>query len=187
MHRYFKTVLVAGAMVVAVSQSARADEVSDTIKSALAAYEEGDIQYALEELEYAKGLLAAMKTDALTLFLPQAPEGWTREISTDISAGLAMIGGGSGVEATYSNGSEEFTITIMVNSPMAAMMGGMLANAGAMGLEVKRVGRQKFVLQDGELSGLVGTALVQASGADAELMLDVLKDIDFKALKDFGQ
>ena len=44
-----------------------------------------------------------------------------------------MLGGGSGTEATYTGDNQEFTITIMANSPMIAAVGGMIANAGLMG------------------------------------------------------
>jgi len=183
-----KAVLAATALTVASGQIATADEVSDTLNSALSAYAEGDIQYALEELEFAKQLLSAMKTDALAGFLPEAPAGYEREVSTEGSAGMAMIGGGSVAEATYSNGSDDFTITIMADSPMMAMMGGMIANAGVMGLEVKRVGRQKFAVQDGDLMGLIGgRIMVQASGDDLDFLVEVLKTMDFKTLKNFGQ
>ena len=168
--------------------TANADEVTDTLNSALTAYEEGDIQYALEELEFAKQLMNAMKTDALVGYLPDAPAGWTREISTEMNAGMAMLGGGVSAEATYSNGTDDITITIMADSPMAAMMGGLISNAGVMGFEIKRVGREKFVNQDGELTGLVDNRiLVQASGGDIDTQLMLLELMDLKALKDFGE
>ncbi len=183
-----KALLAASALMIGTGQIARADEVTDTLNSALAAYEEGDIQYALEELEFAKQLLVAMKADALVGFLPEPPAGYTREISDDMNAGLAMMGGGSGAEAAYSNGSDNFTITILADSPMMAMMGGMVANAGAMGLQVVRVGREKFVLQDGDVIGMIGgRVMVTGSGANTDLIVETLKTMDFKGLKNFGE
>src|SRR6056297_2989270 len=79
-----------------------ADEITDTLDSAKQAYEEGDVAYALEELEYAKQQMLALKTDALSAYLPPAPDGWSREMNTDMNAGLAMMGGGVGAEAEYS-------------------------------------------------------------------------------------
>lgn len=167
---------------------AAADEVSDTLKSALTAYEEGDVQYALEELEYAKQLMQSMKTADLAKFLPEAPDGWTREVSTEMNAGMAMFGGGAGAEATYSDGTEEFTITIMADNPMVGALSGMMTNAGLMGMKLERVGRQKYLNQDGELSGIVdGRILIQASGADPEVMKPLLSEIDHRGLEDFGR
>lgn len=165
-----------------------ADEVTDTLNSALKAYEEGDIKYTLEELEYAKQLLQAMKTADLAKFLPDAPDGWTREVSTEMNAGLAMLGGGAGAEATYSNGPDAFSITIMANNPMVGALSGMLSNAALMGMKLERVGRMKYLNQDGELSGIVdGRILIQAEGADVAVMIPVLETIDHRALEDFGR
>ncbi len=173
---------------IALSNQALADEVTDTLTSALEAYEEGDIDYAIEELDYAKQLLKAMKTDELTAFLPEAPAGWTREVSTEMGAGLAMMGGGMGAEAEYTDGSDSFTITIMANNPMVTAFGAVVSNAALMGMKLERVGRQKFANDNGELSGLIDNRiLIQASGADVDLMIKVLETMDFKALEGFSR
>lgn len=167
---------------------ALADEVSDTLQSALSAYEEGDIKYALEELEYAKQLMQSMKTADLAKFLPDAPDGWTREVSTEMNSGLAMLGGGAGAEATYTGDGNSFSITIMADNPMVGALSGMMANAGLMGMKLERVGRIKFLNQDSELSGIVdGRILIQASGADPEVMKPLLSEIDHRALEDFSR
>ena len=66
---------------------ASADEIADTLQSAIDAYQEGDVQYALEELDYARSKLLELKTDALSGFLPEAPEGWTPEPAWEDSTG----------------------------------------------------------------------------------------------------
>lgn len=173
--------------LLSLTNPALADEVTDTLSSALQAYEDGDIEYAIEELDYAKSLLQEMKTEALSAFLPEAPDGWTREVNPDMNAGLAMLGGGVGVEAEYTSGDVRFTITITANNPMITAFGGMITNAGMLGMKLERVGREKFLNDDGELTGLIDNRiLVQASGADVALMLDVLKTMDFEGLQDFG-
>ncbi len=111
-------ILAAAAAVLVAAQPLMADEISDTLQSALDAYEEGDAQYALEELDYARQLLLALKTDALVEFLPAAPDGWTREVNTEMNTGLAMMGGGTGAEATYEGDGQRVTITIMADNPM---------------------------------------------------------------------
>jgi len=45
-------ILAAAAAVLVAAQPLMADEISDTLQSALDAYQEGDAQYALEELDY---------------------------------------------------------------------------------------------------------------------------------------
>jgi hypothetical protein len=184
MKRIFLAVALA-----ALPLSARADEVTDTLRSAIEAYEAGDVQYALEEITFAQQLLQAMKAEGLVAFLPPAPEGWSREVNTDMNDGMAMIGGGTGAEADYSDGDASFTLTLMADNPMVAAMAGMFANPMIMAAsgKITRVGRQKFLDQDGDLTGLIdGRILVQASGADVEVMLPVLEAIDFEGLGKFG-
>jgi hypothetical protein len=183
MKRFFATT----ALILITATAAGADEVTDTLESAMNAYKEGDIKYALEELDYAKQLIMAMKTDALSAFLPEAPDGWTREVNSEMNASLAFMGGGTGAEAEYSMGDQRFTITIMADNPMIAAFAGMIGNAGVMGAKLERVGRMKYMNQDGELSGLVDNRiLIQAKGAPVEVMIPLLKQIDVKALEDFG-
>lgn len=167
--------------------AALADDVTDTLNSAISAYSEGDLKYALEELDYARQLIQAQNTATLSEFLPDAPEGWSREISTEMNQGLAILGGGAGAEATYSMGEDSFTITIMADNPMVGAMAGMMGNAGLMGMKLERVGRMKYLNQDGELSGVVDNRiLIQARGMPAETLIPLLKKIDVKALAEFG-
>ena len=167
-----------------------ADEITDALESARDAYEAGDIQYAMEELDFAKQRLAALKTDQLAQFLPPAPDGWERRLDDEIGGAMAMMGGGSGAEAEYSpaGGGPGYTITMMADSPMIAAVAGMITNAGMMGVRVERVGRQKFIVQDGEVTGLVANRiLIKAEGADLETLFAALEQIDYRALGRFGQ
>ncbi|SFJ36172.1 hypothetical protein [Celeribacter neptunius] len=180
--------LVTSAALALTVTAAAADEVSDTLESALKAYGDGDVAYALEELDYAKQLMQEMQAGALSDFLPDAPEGWSAEEDTDAAAGFAMMGGGTASARRYSNDAgEEFTITIVADSPMIAMMGGMIQNAGAMGMKMVRVGREKFLDNEGDLSALIeGRILVQASGEPRDVILPLLEGIDYRALGRFG-
>lgn len=179
--------LATAALVIGFGLPATADEISETLQSARDAYEAGDTTYALEELDYARQLLLALKTDALAGFLPDAPEGWTREINTEMNAGLAMMGGGTGAEATYAGDGKRMTITIMADNPMVGAMSGMIANAAMYGARVERVGREKFMIKDGEMTGLVANRfLVKANGGTPEEMIALVERIDFRALRGFG-
>ena len=180
--------IAAAALALTLGLPATADEITDTLQSALDAYNEGNAAYALEELDYARQLLLAIKTDALVGFLPEAPEGWTREINTEMNAGLAMMGGGTGAEASYRGDGASITLQLMADNPMVGALGGMIANAAMYGAKVERIGREKFMLQNGELTGLIANRiLVKASGAAPEAMIPLVEQIDFRALKTFGQ
>ena len=169
---------------------AQADEVADTLRSALESYEAGDVAYALEELAYAQQLMMAMKADGLAAFLPPAPDGWTMEVNTEMNAALAMMGGGTGAEGRYSNGTDSFTLTLTADSPMVGMFAGMFGNAAVLaagGAKTIRIGRERFMDQDGQITGLIeNRILVQASGAAPDVMLPVIEAIDFRELGRFG-
>lgn len=175
--------------LIAMTNPGLADEVTDTLTSALQAYEDGDLDYAIEELDYAKQLLQELSSQALTNFLPEPPAGWTREIPDEGSDGaLAFLGGGVAVEADYSNGSETFSLSIMADNPMVAGFAPMIANAGLLGMKMHRVGREKFFENDDQLVALIDNRiLIQAEGAAPEIMTPVLERIDFSALGDFGR
>ncbi|MEZ5675126.1 MAG: hypothetical protein R3D81_07780 [Thalassovita sp.] len=167
---------------------ALADEITDALDSAKAAYAEGDIQYAIEELEFARNKLLALKTDALGAYLPDAPDGWARTINSDMGAGLAMMGGGVGAEANYDkqDGSDSYTITLMADNPMIASIAGMINNAAMMGVKVERIGRQKFMVQDSEITGLVANrVLVKITGSSQDTMMAALEQMDFAAMGNF--
>ena len=165
-----------------------ADEITDTLQSAIDAYETGDVQYALEELDYARSKLLEMKTRSLAGFLPDAPEGWSREVSTDAGAGMAMMGGGVSAEADYhAPDGESYSVQMFADNPMVASMSAMIANAGAMGLKTDRIGRQKFAVQDDQTMGLIANRiLVQVDGPDAGTRKSLLEAMDFDSMADFG-
>jgi len=182
-----RTLIAAAALTLAGAQAPMADEITEALESAIAAHEEGDTQYAIEELDYARQLLQAQKTDALVEFLPAAPQGWTREVNTEMNAGLAMMGGGTGAEATYQGTGQSITVTIMADNPMVGAMSGMISNAAMLGAKVERVGREKFMVKDGEINGLVDKRiLVKATGGTVEDMLALLGTMDLRGLGRFG-
>ncbi|TPE52920.1 hypothetical protein [Amaricoccus solimangrovi] len=168
----------------------RADEFTDTLESALKAYREGDVKAADEDLSYATKLLGSQKAEALAKFLPPAPAGWTREDQApeDEGVGMAMLGGGTTVSASYANGGAEAQITLLADSPMVtslgAMMGGLAQLTGAKPMRIKRV---EFSETDGELRGLVNNrVLVSVSGdASAEEKKTLLEAMDFEGLGDY--
>jgi hypothetical protein len=185
-----RTPLFATAMALAAlsAPAAQADDVTDALESAREAYEAGDLTYAIEELDYAKQLMVAQNADALVQFLPEAPDGWSREVNTEMNAGLAMMGGGTGAEATYEGDGGSMTLTIMADNPMVGAMAGMIGNAGMMGGKLERVGREKFMVLDGEITGLIDKRiLVKATGGEVDAMLSLIEMMDFRALADFGR
>lgn len=184
-----RTHLTATALLTALTLpfGALADDIETSLQAALDAYRNGDMAMAREEAAFAMQLLDAQKADSLSGLLPPAPSGWQREINTDMDMALSAFGGGAGAEAEYSNGSDSFTITFMADNPMVASMAMMLSNPMIAGRPM-RIAGQKFASPDGNLMTFVGNrVLVQAEGADADVMRPALEVIDYDALAQFGQ
>ncbi len=171
---------------------ALADEFSDTLESALKAYNSGDVSGAREDLDYAGKLLNAMKAETLGKFLPEAPEGWTREAATDDDAAagglMGMLGGGTTAGATYRNGSDTFTIRLVADSPVVNGLGSMIAGMAGLGSgKPIRIQRVEFTQNDDGLQGVVNKrVMVSVTGsAPIEAKTAALEKMDFKALGNF--
>lgn len=167
---------------------AAADDITDALSAALGAYEDGDISDALGEIAYATQLLNALQAQGLANFLPEPLDGWTREVSDDVSASLGFMGGGTAAQATYQGPSGQFSITLMADNPMVASMGAMLGNAAIMSSmgQIVRINRENFLSADGDLSGLIGNRiLIQAENGEEADMIAHLEQLDFDELEDF--
>ncbi len=184
------------ATVVAVALAAGpvvADEFTDTLASALKAYNDGDVAGARADLDYAGKLLGAMKSDMLANFLPAAPPGWSKAAAAqddDAAAGgfMGMFGGGTTASATYTKEAKSFTITLIADSPMANGLGAMISGvAGLAGGKPIRIQRVEFTQGDDGLQGVVNKrVMVNVSGdASLEEKTAALEMMDFKALGDF--
>ncbi len=184
--RFFLAASLAASLVVT---PVLADEFTDTLALVLEAYEAGDINDAKDELAYATQLLQEMQGADFMQFLPEPLDGWTRELGDGSdNAAMVMFGGGVMAMATYSNGSDSFEISIIADNSLVASMGMMLGNAATMAMmgKIVRVGREKFVSSDGEIQGLIGGVLLQASGSASEDdIIAHLEKIDFDALEDY--
>jgi len=163
-----------------------ADEIADALRSALEAYEAGDIAGAREDAEYAVQLLAQQKAAGLAQFLPDALPEWTRTVGETQAHSAMMFGGGMTADATYSSpDGVQVEIQLLADSPMAAMF----ANPALMGMfgQVRRINRVNFsVSPDGEIQGMVGSVLVQVSGSAAEAdKIAYLEKMDLRGLAAF--
>lgn len=178
------------ALAAFLATPAAADEIADTLRRALAAYEAGDETAAAQDIAIATQMLQQKKAEALTGFLPPAPDGWTRTVDTEMNAGLAMTGGGTGAAATYEGPEGSFTLTITADSPMMMSFMGLFANPmilQSMG-RVSRMGDQMVLQQDTDLMTLVDNrVLVQATEMPADTMRPVFEAVDFAALAAFGR
>lgn len=169
-----------------------ADEVSDALQAAIDAYAAGDIGKTTTSITLATQALAGLQNGLLSALLPEPPEGWTRTLTEDYAQTFGMVGGGSGAEARYENSDQSvsFTISYVADNQMVGAMAGMLGSAQMMAMmgKVEMIGDQPVLNADGSLQALVNMrVLFQAQGADAEVMLPVVKTIDFATLGNFDK
>jgi len=163
-----------------------ADEIADALRSALEAYEAGDVAGAHEEAEYAVQLLAQQKAAGLVQFLPDALPEWTRTVGETQAHAAMMFGGGLTAQASYTGpDGVQVEIQLLADSPMAAMF----ANPAMMGMmgQVRRINRVNFAVSpDGEIQGMVGGVLVQVSGSASEAeKIAHLEQMDLRGLAAF--
>ncbi len=168
---------------------AAADEFTDTVESALKAYNDGDIDGASDDLGYATKLLTSMKAESLAGLLPAALPGWTRD-DADAAEGsgfMGMLGGGTSAAASYTRGADELTITLVANSPMVSGMAAMFGGMAAIGGKPVRVQRTEFNMNDEDLQGVVDGKVMVSVGGNASIddKKAYLEAMDFKALADF--
>ena len=186
---HFSWIPAAAAILVAAlaAGTAKADEFTETIEAAMEAYEAGDIKAAKEEIDFAAQLLGQMKAEGLSGFLPEALDGWEREVGDTQS--MAALGGGQMASAIYRKDGETVEIQLMAGNQMVTAMGAMFSNPVLMGAagKVKRINRQNVVItKQGEIQTLINQVMVQISGsADVDAKEAYFGEMDVKGLEAF--
>lgn len=182
------------AMIGGVNMAAVADDVTETIKEALGAYEEGAYTKAAEDLAYALELVKQKKGENLRDYLPPPLEGWKADEAVSQTAGTAMMGGGTMVSRLYRKGSAEVTIEVMTDSPMMQSFAMMMANpmfATSDGGKMVRIKRQKGIItydkqqRSGDIKLVVGNRFmvtVTGLGVDEADLTAYAEAIDFARL-----
>jgi hypothetical protein len=183
---------IAAAALIAFAAPASADEIEDSIATALEAYQSGDIAAAKGEIDYVAQLLSQKQAASLGTVLPTPFDGWTQEMTgNEAAAGMAIFGGGMSAGAEYRRDGANVAIQVMADSPLIATMMALFNNpsmAGATGGQLKRIGGQKVIqTQDGELQAVVYNRFMinvtgSAPAADKEAYFEA---IDFDALQNF--
>lgn len=184
----FKSIPFALCIALTSGAASYADEFEDIVEGALEAYRDGDVKIAKEEIEYALELLKNAEGKSLQAILPEPLDGWTREF-TDDAQGMTMLGG-VGVSADYRNetSGDRFSVTVASSPQIAGAFGAMFGSAAAMGAmgELTRIQREKFVISDNQIQGLVNDKFyVNFEGDNTEAMKAHLQNMDIKALKEF--
>lgn len=166
-----------------------ADTVSDRLKAAIAANDDGDLKTAAIELAAASTALSEKKAAILNKHLPAAPEGWTQTINTEYTQSLGMAGGGTGTEARYDGPDGSYVnVGFIMDSPMMTMMMGMFGNPQMLAMLGKTVeaGGATYIDQDNSLVTVVDNRImVTLNGDDTAQLLPFANAIDHAALARF--
>jgi hypothetical protein len=150
----------------------RADDVTDQIDQALAAYRKHDLAVAVAALEAAANLLRQAQADALKAVLPAAPPGWTADPVDTSAVGVAMLGGGTTISRTYHNGDQQVEVQIIADSPMLQGMAALINSplAAAAGMKTVVIGGRpmSYAANDNSFMTMIaGKTIIKVAGNKA--------------------
>jgi hypothetical protein len=188
--------IVTLSLVIAFAQSppARADDVTEQINEALTAYNRKDLPTAIAGLEAALNIIRQSRADAYGAQLPAPPAGWKADAVETISAGVAMVGGGTGASRVYHKGNDTVTVQILADSPMMQAMSTLASNGmaamGGMRTQIVNGRRTLYIKDDGAFMTFVGDHImvrVEGKGQPEETLKQFLTAVDFAAVEKAGK
>jgi hypothetical protein len=167
-----------------------ADDVTNQINEALSAYGRKDLPTAIAGLEAALNLMRQGRADAYGALLPAAIRGWTADDVETISAGVAMIGGGTGASRKYHKGDDIVTVSILADSPLLQAMS-TLASSGlaamtGMRTQIVNGHRTLYMKDDGAFTTFIGDRVlvrVEGKGLPEDTLKQFLNAVDFAAVE----
>jgi ATP/maltotriose-dependent transcriptional regulator MalT len=186
--RHAVLVLLAG---VIGASAARADDISDQIDKAGAAWRAHDSQAAITALEAAANLLRQARADMLKTLLPLPPPGWTADTAETSSVSAAMLGGGTSASRIYHNGAQRVEVQITTDSPMLQGMAALISSplASASGVKTVMIGGRavSYTESDNGYMTLVGNkVIVKVDGSKdtpETTLRSFVASIDFDAVE----
>jgi hypothetical protein len=173
---------------------AHADDFTDQLDEAKKAYAKGDYATAGSALDSASGIIRERRVEMWKKTFPEPLSGWTATAPTGESMGAAMFGGATTVSRTYKKGEATIEIALMTDSPMMAMMTGMMSGmGGAMmggdsGVKQLVIDGRKVIYDKNESSYMTSIAnkvmvTVKGSDADDASLRDYLKAIKYAEIE----
>jgi hypothetical protein len=183
--------LAASAILLLSPAVSRADDVTDKISEAAAAYQRADLPAAIAALDAAAGQLRQKRADALISLLPLPPPGWTADPTETSSLNAEMLGGGTSATRIYHNGDQQVTVQITTDAPMlqglAALVNGPLA--ASTGIKAVQVGGRSiaYTESDNGYMALIADKIIVKVDGGKQVPEPVLRSfvaiIDFDAIE----
>jgi hypothetical protein len=170
------------------ASAARADDISDQIDKAAAAYRAHDTQAAVAALEAASNMLHQARADKLKAFLPLPPPGWNADPAETSAVSAAILGGGTSASRTYHNGEQHVEVQITTDSPMLMGMAALLGSpmAAASGIKTVTIGGRpmSYTSNDNSYMTLVAEKVMVKVDGSKDIPDPILRT--FVASIDFG-
>jgi hypothetical protein len=160
----------AAILAAAIAAPACADNFTDQMDKARAAYDKHDLGGAQKALGTAETLLREQRLVQWKAVLPDAADGWKAENVEGTAAAMAILGGGVSVSRRYRKDGTSVTIELIADSPIVTSVAGMFKMFAAMGAETFVVGNQTAVYRkdDHSVTAIVADkALVTVKGQNA--------------------
>ena len=191
----FTYAILTGCVALLFAFAAMADDVTDTINSALTQYNEGKYAEAAGNLDYAAQMIRQKRGGNLQKFLPNALEGWQAEDAKSDSVATAMFGGGLTAERRYTRNQDSVTVKIITDSPMLQSMIMLFQNpvlATADGGKILKIKEQKAIVKyrpsdkTGETTIVVANRFliqIEGDGVTEEEMTAYAEAMDFAGLQ----
>jgi hypothetical protein len=168
-----------------------ADDITPRLQAAMDAQTAGDLKTVAAELAALEAAVNAERGRRLEALLPATPDGMTRTITPDHVANMAMMGGGTGAEASYATADGSYvTVTYNLDSPLiTALMPAMMApeTRAMLGQPVELNGLT-FLDQGNSMTAIIDERLLATvTGDDPALLRTLAEAIDGAALASFDQ
>jgi hypothetical protein len=175
--------------------AARADEVTDQLDQALAAYRRQDLSSALAAVDAATVALRQRRAEIWRSLLPAPLPGWTAEDPETTSVSPALLGGVTTASRVYRRNGERVEISIVTDSPIlqgiGAMLSSVLSAGGAARTLVVEGRRLVYLKDDNSYTGMIGDKVVVKVAADSAAAENAVRQyvaaIDFAAIERAAQ
>lgn len=171
-----------------------ADEVTDTINTAVKNYNEGKFAEAAGNLDNAAQMVRQKRGSNLQKFLPAPLSGWKAGEPKSEAMGASMFGGMLTAEKKYNKEQSGINVKIITDSPMLQSMMMLFQNpmlATSDGGKLEKIKDQKAIVRyqttdkTGQISIVVANRyLIQIDGDSVaeQDMMDYANSIDFDGL-----
>ena len=170
-----------------------ADDTTDSIDAAKAAYEAGNYSEALTSLDTANQFIRQKKAEEVVKLLPAAPKDWEAGEPETEAAASSLLGGGVTAKRTYTRGNSNVTIKVQSDSTVmqyAAMLSNpMLLAASGAKMETIKGQRVTVEFKSGGDTGTIKAVVdgrylveIEGNGIAIDDLRTFAKAIDFTKL-----